>query len=80
MFNSLFSCYFQVLSIYAPFWMINKTGKPLTYKGQDPQNLIYHPQELNEVTNTTKHEVLIGNGNRDHPNSSKRGRLKHFTT
>ena len=39
----------QVLSIYAPFWMINKTGKDLSYKGQDPSNVIYHPKELEEL-------------------------------
>lgn len=38
-----------VLSIYAPFWMINKTGKDLVYRGQDPSNLIFHPSALEEV-------------------------------
>ena len=32
----------QILTLYAPFWMINKTGKLLTYKGQDPKNIVYH--------------------------------------
>ncbi len=39
----------QVISIYAPFWMVNKTGKMLTYRGQDPLNIIYHPVELESV-------------------------------
>jgi hypothetical protein len=26
--------------------MVNKTGKMLTYKGSDGQNVIYHPTEL----------------------------------
>lgn len=40
---------FQVISIYSPFWMVNKTGKMLTYKGSDGQNLIYHPVDLESV-------------------------------
>ncbi|TRY69082.1 hypothetical protein TCAL_09656 [Tigriopus californicus] len=47
--NSMISSGTQVISIYAPFWMINKTGKSLTYRGQDPQNVIYHPLELEGV-------------------------------
>ena len=39
----------QVLSIFAPFWMINKTGKLLTYRGQDPQNIVYHHNALSDV-------------------------------
>ena len=44
--NSTVSHGTQVLSVFAPFWMVNKTGKMLTYRGQDPQNVIYHPVEL----------------------------------
>ncbi len=47
--NSTTSHGTQVLSVYAPFWMVNKTGKMLTYRGQDPQNIIYHPVELEGV-------------------------------
>lgn len=47
--NSALSLGTQVLSIYAPFWLINKTGKMLTYRGQDPQNIVYHPKELEDV-------------------------------
>ena len=48
--NSVISHGTRVLSIYAPFWMINKTGKNLTYRdGQDSQNKIFHPYVLNEV-------------------------------
>lgn len=47
--NSIISSGTQVISIYAPFWMVNKTGKALTYRGQDPQNMIYHPVELEGV-------------------------------
>ena len=50
--NSIISHGTHVLSIYSPFWMINKTGKTLTYKdSQDSQNNILHPydQKWNEV-------------------------------
>ena len=46
--NAVLSHGTHVLSIYAPFWMINKTGKMLVYKGQDPQNVIYHAPDLNQ--------------------------------
>ena len=46
--NAVLSHGTHVLSIYAPFWMINKTGKMLTYKGQDPQNVIYHSPDLKQ--------------------------------
>ena len=40
----------RVLSISAPFWMINKTGKHLSYRdSQDSQNKIFHPIELDQV-------------------------------
>ena len=38
-----------VLSAYAQFWMVNKTGKDLTYKGQDPQNVVEHTAAMNEM-------------------------------
>ncbi len=47
--NSTTSHGTQVLSVFAPFWMVNKTGKMLTYRGQDPQNIIYHPSDLEEI-------------------------------
>ncbi len=47
--NTVVSHGTNVLSIYSPFWMINKTGLHLTYRGQDPQNVIYHPKELEAV-------------------------------
>lgn len=46
--NAVLSHGTHVLSIYAPFWMINKTGKMLVYKGQDPLNVIYHAPDLNQ--------------------------------
>ena len=46
--NTVISHGTHVLSIYAPFWMINKTGKMLAYKGQDPQNVIYHDPDLGQ--------------------------------
>ena len=33
----------QIISLYAPFWMINKTGKRVTYGSKDPLNEVYHP-------------------------------------
>ena len=40
----------QLISIYAPFWMINKTGKMLTYGSKDPLNEVYHPsKELSSI-------------------------------
>ena len=35
-----------ILSIFAPFWMINKTGKNLTYRGSDNNNVLEHPTTL----------------------------------
>ena len=42
--NCVKSCGTYVLSIYAPFWMINKTGKLLNYRESsgDVQNVIHH--------------------------------------
>ncbi len=47
--NSNISHGTQVLSVFSPFWMVNKTGKMLTYRGQDPHNVIYHPEENESV-------------------------------
>ena len=38
---------FQVISIYSPFWMVNKTGKMLTYRGSDEQR-----SDVERVDNT----------------------------
>ena len=39
-----------MLSIYSPFWMINKTGKHISYRGgQDNHNVVYHPVELSDA-------------------------------
>ncbi|XP_059615380.1 intermembrane lipid transfer protein Vps13 isoform X2 [Phlebotomus argentipes] len=36
------------LSIYCPFWMVNKTGLMLSYRGVDESiNILYHPPEYN---------------------------------
>uniref|UniRef100_A0A1L8DVL7 Putative vacuolar protein n=1 Tax=Nyssomyia neivai TaxID=330878 RepID=A0A1L8DVL7_9DIPT len=36
------------LSIYCPFWMVNKTGLMLSYRGTDESiNVLYHPPEYN---------------------------------
>jgi hypothetical protein len=32
--NSVVSQGTQVISIYSPFWMVNRTGKHLSYRGQ----------------------------------------------
>lgn len=40
----------RVFSIFAPFWMVNKTGRMLSYMSpQDSQNIIYHPVEYEQV-------------------------------
>ncbi|XP_037079408.1 vacuolar protein sorting-associated protein 13-like [Pollicipes pollicipes] len=47
-------CGSQLMSLYAPFWMINRTGKMLTYKNcldesvNETSNLIYHPETFLE--------------------------------
>ena len=37
----------QVLSVFSPFWMVNKTGKDLFYRsgGQETSNVFPHPVE-----------------------------------
>jgi vacuolar protein sorting-associated protein 13A/C len=47
--NTVVSHGTKVVSVYSPFWMVNKTGKMLTYRGQDQQNVIYHPIEQDGV-------------------------------
>ena len=48
--NSVISRGTQVLSIYSPFWMINKTGKSVYYRGeQDHHNVVGHPVELRDA-------------------------------
>ena len=48
--NSVTSHGTQALSIYSPFWMINKTGKHISYRGgQDNHNVVYHPVELSDA-------------------------------
>ena len=36
----------RVLSVFAPFWMINKTGMHLTYRGSDQSNILEHPHHI----------------------------------
>lgn len=39
----------QVLSLYCPFWMLNKTGFTLCYRNVDETgNVIFHPKEYKE--------------------------------
>ncbi|KAI8442151.1 hypothetical protein MSG28_005760 [Choristoneura fumiferana] len=39
----------QVLSLYCPFWMLNKTGLTLCYRNVDETgNVIFHPKEYKE--------------------------------
>ena len=48
--NSVISHGTQVLSIYSPFWMINKTGKFVSYRGGlDHHNVVDHPVELRDA-------------------------------
>ena len=48
--NSVISHGTQVLSIYSPFWMINKTGKFVSYRGGlDYHNVVDHPVELGDA-------------------------------
>lgn len=48
--NSVISRGTQVLSIYSPFWMINKTGKFISYRGGlDYSNVVDHPVELRDA-------------------------------
>ncbi|XP_021940255.1 vacuolar protein sorting-associated protein 13 isoform X3 [Zootermopsis nevadensis] len=36
-----------VMSLYCPFWMLNKTGVMLTYRqSEETANVIYHPEDL----------------------------------
>ncbi|CAL4058718.1 unnamed protein product, partial [Meganyctiphanes norvegica] len=37
------------LSLYCPFWMINKTGHMLTYKGETSSNVVVHEKNSNEA-------------------------------
>lgn len=39
----------QVLSLYCPFWMLNKTGLTLSYRNnEDSGNVIFHPPDFRE--------------------------------
>ncbi|KAK3890033.1 hypothetical protein Pcinc_005997 [Petrolisthes cinctipes] len=33
------------LSLYCPFWMVNKTGLMLTYRGDAPNNIVVHEED-----------------------------------
>ncbi|XP_056003796.1 intermembrane lipid transfer protein VPS13A-like isoform X2 [Ostrea edulis] len=38
------------ISLYSPYWLINKTGKTLYFKGSDSDEVVEHPAEKQEVT------------------------------
>lgn len=37
------------LSLYCPFWMVNKTGLMLTYRGDTPNNIVVHEEDNSEA-------------------------------
>lgn len=49
------------LSLYCPFWMINKTGLMLTYRGDTRNNIVVHEEVNNEaILFSFKSKVFFG--------------------
>ncbi|XP_064596162.1 intermembrane lipid transfer protein VPS13C-like isoform X2 [Liolophura sinensis] len=37
------------ISLYSPYWMINKTGMPLAYRGNDAEVTLEHPADYKDI-------------------------------
>ncbi|XP_077994048.1 intermembrane lipid transfer protein VPS13A-like isoform X3 [Glandiceps talaboti] len=51
---------FKDMAVYAPYWMVNKTGLPLAYKGTDDKNVTHHPAEFQDPIMFTFGKQLLG--------------------
>ncbi|XP_077862759.1 intermembrane lipid transfer protein VPS13A-like [Saccoglossus kowalevskii] len=51
---------FKDMAVYAPYWMVNKTGLPLSYRGTDDKNITFHPESMEEPVLFAFHKQLLG--------------------
>ncbi|XP_078330281.1 intermembrane lipid transfer protein VPS13A-like isoform X6 [Crassostrea virginica] len=60
------------MSIYSPYWMINKTGKTLYYKGNDSDEVLEHSPDKQEIAFFSfKPKTSLIGGKKKEPKSQK---------